>query len=44
LPMCHAEVESCYGQRADDVGCRNPEFFEMPEPAAGFRVFARLSD
>jgi hypothetical protein len=44
LPMCHAEVESCYAQRADDVGCRNPEFFEMPEAAAGFRVFAQLTD
>ena len=44
LPMCHAEVESCYAQRADEVGCRNPEFFEMPEASAGFRVFAQLSD
>ena len=30
LPMCHAEVSSCYEQRGDEVGCRNPEFFEMP--------------
>jgi len=34
----------CYEQRADDVGCRNPEFYEMPVASPSFRVFARLSD
>jgi hypothetical protein len=42
LPMCHAEVSSCYEQRADGAGCRNPEFFEMPAESATFRVFAQL--
>lgn len=40
LPMCHSEVASCYEQRGDEVGCRNPEFFEMPLARPGFRVFA----
>jgi hypothetical protein len=44
LPICHAEVEACYEQRADEVGCRNPEFFELPAAAQRFRVFARLTD
>jgi hypothetical protein len=42
LPMCRAEVSSCYEQRADEVGCRNPEFFEMPVASATFRVFAQI--
>jgi hypothetical protein len=44
LPICHSEVSSCYEQRGDDVGCRNPEFFEMPTEAQGFRVIAQLAD
>ena len=44
LPMCHAEVEPCYEQRSDEVGCRNPEFYEMPVASPSFRVFAQLSD
>ncbi len=40
LPMCHAEVEPCYEQRSDEVGCRNPEFYEMPVASPSFRVFA----
>ena len=44
LPMCHAEVEPCYEQRADEVGCRNPEFSELPVASPSFRVFARLGD
>jgi hypothetical protein len=42
LPMCHAEVEACYEQRGDEVGCRNPEFHEMPFASPSFRVFAQL--
>ena len=42
LPMCRSEVVSCYEQRGDEVGCRNPEFFEVPEASPSFRVFARL--
>src|SRR5262249_2375785 len=30
LPMCRAEVESCYDSRTEDVGCLNPEFYELP--------------
>ena len=44
LPMCDAHVESCYEGRGDEVGCRNPEFFEMPVTTPGFRVIARFED
>jgi hypothetical protein len=40
LPMCRVEISSCYEQRADEVGCRNPEFFELPVERASFRVIA----
>src|SRR3712207_3174215 len=30
LPMCRVETESCYESRADELGCLNPEFFELP--------------
>jgi hypothetical protein len=42
LPICRVEVESCYESRREDVGCLNPEFFELPLPEPSFRVFARL--
>ena len=42
LPMCRAEVVSCYEGRHDEVGCRNPEFFEVPVSRPSFRVIARL--
>jgi hypothetical protein len=42
LPICHVEVESCYEGRGGDVGCLNPEFFELPTGEPTFRVFARL--
>jgi hypothetical protein len=42
LPMCQAEVSACYEQRHDDIGCRNPEFHEMPVSRPSFRVFAAL--
>jgi hypothetical protein len=44
LPMCRVEVSSCYEHRGDEVGCRNPEFFELPEARPSFRVFAQLDD
>src|SRR4029453_12583117 len=36
LPMCKAEVATCYEHRADELGCVNPEFFALPRgrPAA----------
>jgi hypothetical protein len=44
LPMCEVEVVETYGQRADELGCRNPEFHELPRERASFRVFATVSD
>jgi len=40
LPMCKAEVESVYEQRVGELGCVNPEFFELPVGGPSFRVFA----
>jgi hypothetical protein len=42
LPMCRVEVSSCYEAREDDLGCRNPEFFEIPRARPSFRVFASI--
>src|SRR6185295_19115967 len=39
LPMCHSEVDPCYENRADELGCVNPEFFELPVGRPTFRVF-----
>jgi len=44
LPMCEVEVVPCYGGREDELGCRNPEFYELPRERASFRVFARVTD
>ena len=43
LPMCKIEVAPCYSGRGDELGCRNPEFHEVPRGRPSFRVFARLS-
>jgi hypothetical protein len=43
LPMCKVEVESCYEGRTDELGCRNPEFFELPVGEPTFRVFAKIA-
>ena len=40
LPMCKAGVESCYAGRTDELGCVNPEFFELPVGEPTFRVIA----
>jgi len=42
LPMCRAEVDACYGHRRDKLGCRNPEFHELPVGEPTFRVIARV--
>jgi hypothetical protein len=42
LPMCEVEVVECYAGREDALGCRNPEFHELPRERATFRVFARV--
>lgn len=44
LPMCRAEVSACYEHRIDEVGCRNPEFYEVPVSSPSFRVFASGRD
>jgi len=38
LPMCKAEVAACYEHRSDELGCVNPEFFELPRGKPSFRV------
>ena len=43
LPMCKVDVSACYESRQDELGCRNPEFHELPRERPSFRVFARLS-
>jgi len=42
LPMCRVEVASCYEHRTGDLGCVNPEFYELPRGKPAFRVFARI--
>jgi len=44
LPMCQSAISPCYEHRGDELGCRNPEFHEIPLPAPSFRVFAVTSD
>jgi hypothetical protein len=44
LPMCDTEVVATYAAREDELGCRNPEFYELPRERATFRVFARITD
>jgi hypothetical protein len=43
LPMCQTQVDSCYENRANDLGCVNPEFYELPVGEPTFKVFARIS-
>ena len=43
LPMCEVEVSPCYESRGDELGCRNPEFSEIPRGRPSFRVFAQIS-
>ena len=43
LPMCRVEVEACYENRAEDLGCHNPEFFELPHARPSFRIFAQVT-
>jgi hypothetical protein len=42
LPMCRVEVEACFDGRADELGCVNPEFWELPVGSPTFRVFAQV--
>jgi hypothetical protein len=43
LPMCRAEVEQTYTSRAEEPGCVNPEFGELPLGEPTFRVFATVT-
>jgi hypothetical protein len=42
LPMCRAEISSCYERRQSRLGCVNPEFFEIPLGEPAFRVLAQI--
>ena len=42
LPMCRVEVDPCYAGREDELGCVNPEFYELPAERPSFRVFAQV--
>ena len=44
LPICEADVSSCYENRAARLGCVNPEFFELPLDRPSFRIVARVGD
>ena len=44
LPICHSEISTCYEHRSDELGCRNPEFYELPLASPSFRVFAQVTD
>ena len=44
LPMCRAEVESCFEGREDDLGCVNPEFHELSQDIPAFRVIAAVEE
>jgi hypothetical protein len=41
--MCKVEVSPCYEGRGDELGCRNPEFYEIPRERPSFRVIAQLT-
>lgn len=43
LPMCRAEVVSCYERRQGSLGCVNPEFSELPLGEPAFRVLAQVA-
>ena len=44
LPICRTDVDRAYARRAGDLGCVNPEFFELPVGRPTFRVFAEVAD
>jgi len=44
LPACEVEVVETYANREDELGCRNPEFHELPRGRGNFRVFAVVVD
>src|SRR5947209_17036875 len=45
LPMCSVEVEECYGsERSGELGCVNPEFYELPVGRPPFNGLAEPAD
>lgn len=42
FPMCRVEVDPCYTAREEELGCINPEFYEVPAGRPSFRVFAQV--
>jgi hypothetical protein len=42
LPMCKTQVDPCYENRTGELGCVNPEFYELPVGEPTFKVFARI--
>jgi hypothetical protein len=40
LAVCPVEVERAYENRADPMGCVNPEFHELPGDGRTIRVIA----
>jgi hypothetical protein len=42
LPMCRSEVIRCYENRDDELGCVNPEFWELSRDIPSFRVIAQI--
>jgi hypothetical protein len=42
LPVCRIEIDPCYTARRDELGCINPEFYEVPAERPSFRVFAQV--
>jgi hypothetical protein len=43
LPMCEADVSSCYESKGNGLGCVNPEFFELALDRPSFRIVARIA-
>ena len=42
LPICQSGISPCYEHRGDELGCRTPEFHELPLASPSFRVFATV--
>lgn len=42
LPVCKVEVDQCYAARGSEIGCINPEFYELPAERPSFRVIAQV--
>jgi hypothetical protein len=43
LPMCTTTVDPCYETRTGELGCVNPEFYELPVGEPTFKVIVQIS-